>query len=137
MAKKDNRGAPRQFPYTLEETEALFKQYQQETYDNTVVFPSWPDFLSRINVTTQEADEVMLNPVDTNKRLSEFLKKALGWCMAQLFSNPNWMKKPVAAIYLSKQKFGGYCYTDRQDIKQDTKTEITVKFGGKSKDPFG
>jgi hypothetical protein len=75
--------------------------------------------------------------VDTNKRLAEYLKKALGWCMAQLFSNPNWMKKPIAAIYLSKQKFGGYCYTDKQEVKQDTKMDITVKFGGKSKDPFG
>jgi hypothetical protein len=131
--KKNNIGAPRQFPFTLEETQELFEQYQKETYDNTVVFPSWPDFLSRINVTPQEADEVILNPVDTNKRLSEYLKKALGWCMAQLFSNPNWMKKPVAAIYLSKQKFGGYCYTDKQEVKQDTKMEVNVKFGSKLK----
>lgn len=137
MAKKDNRGAPRQFPYTLEQTEELFDQYQQETKENIVIYPSWPDFLSRINVTPEEADEVILNPVDTNKRLSEFLKKALGWCTAQLFSNENWLKRPVAAIYLSKQKFGGRCYTDRQDIKQDTKTEVFVKWGGKSKDPFG
>ena len=137
MAKGIPRGAPRQFPYSLDETKKLFEQYQSDTRENIVVFPSWPHFLSSINVTTQEADEVILNPVDTNKGLAEYLKKALGWCMAELFSNPNWMKKPVAAIYLSKQKFGGTCYTDRQDIKQDTKMEVTVKFGGKSKDPFG
>ena len=137
QTKKNFGGAPRQFPYTLEETKKLFEHYQEQTKENIVVFPSWPDFLASINVTTQEADEVILSPVDTNKRLAEYLKKALGWCMAQLFSNPNWMKKPIAAIYLSKQKFGGYCYTDKQEVKQDTKMDITVKFGGKSKDPFG
>ena len=132
------RGAPRQFPYTLEQTVELFEQYKLETEENTVLFPSWPDFLSRIKVSVQEADEVICGPVNTNKELSEYLKKALEWCFVQLFSNPNWLKKPVAAIYLSKQKFGGYCYTDKQEVKQDTKMEINVSFGGKKKvkDPF-
>lgn len=133
MAKKIPVGAPRQFPFTYEETVELFEQYQKDTYDNIVVYPSWPDFLARIGVTTEDADNVIIRPVDTNKRLSDYLKKSLDWCMAQLFSNPNWMKKPVAAIYLSKQKFGNKCYTDRQDVKQDTKMDINVKFGNKVK----
>lgn len=132
------RGAPRQFPYTLEQTVELFEQYKQETEENTVLYPSWPNFLTRIKVSVQEADEVICDPVNTNKELSEYLKKALEWCVDQLFSNPNWLKKPVPAIYLSKQKFGGRCYTDKQEVKQDTKMEVNVSFGGnkKVKDPF-
>lgn len=132
------RGAPRQFPYTLEQTVELFEQYKLETEENTVLFPSWPNFLTRIKVSVQEADEVICDPVNTNKELSEYLKKALEWCVDQLFSNPNWLKKPVPAIYLSKQKFGGRCYTDKQEVKQDTKMEVNVSFGGKKKvnDPF-
>ena len=132
------RGAPRQFPYTLEQTVELFEQYKQETEENTVLFPSWPNFLTRIKVSVQEADEVICDPVGTNKELSDYLKKALEWCIDQLFSNPNWLKKPVPAIYLSKQRFGGRCYTDKQEVKQDTKMEINVSFGGKKKvkDPF-
>ena len=132
------RGAPRQFPYTLEQTVELFEQYKQETEENTVLFPSWPNFLTRIKVSVQEADEVICDPVGTNKELSDYLKKALEWCIDQLFSNPNWLKHPVPAIYLSKQRFGGRCYTDKQEVKQDTKMEINVSFGGKKKvkDPF-
>ena len=132
------RGAPRQFPYTLEQTVELFEQYKQETEENTVLYPSWPNFLTRIKVSVQEADEVICDPVNTNKELSEYLKKALEWCVDQLFSNPNWLKKPIPAIYLSKQRFGGRCYTDKQEVKQDTKMEINVSFGGKKKvkDPF-
>lgn len=133
-------GAPRQFPYTLEQTTKLFEDYQKKTYDNIILFPSWPDFLASINVSTAEADETIIKPVATNKELSQYLKKALDWCFAQLFSNPNWLKKPIAAIYLSKQKFGGRCYTDKQEVKQDTKMEISVNFGGKQKrkvDPAG
>jgi hypothetical protein len=127
------RGAPRQFPYTLEETQEKFELYKQKVADNEVLFPCWQDFCVFIDVDTDMADEVMLDPVGTNKELSEYLKKSLKWCFNQLFTNPNWLKKPVAAIYLSKQKFGGYCYTDKQEVKQDTKMDINVSFGGKKK----
>lgn len=132
-------GPIRQFPYTLDQTKELFEQYKQKVQENEILFPCWQDFCVFIDVDTDTADKTMLTPVDTNKELAEYLKKAVKWCFNQLFTNPNWLKKPVAAIYLSKQKFGGYCYTDKQEVKQDTKMEINVSFGGKRKvqDPFG
>ena len=86
----DKRGAPRQFPFTLEQTQELFEQYKQETMENIIIRPCWPDFLTRNGISIEEAKEVINNPVDTNKNLSIYLKKALDWCTSQLMTHPGW-----------------------------------------------
>lgn len=134
---KGIRGRERQFPYTYEETASKFEQYKKDTRENIVEFPCFQDFLDRNNILLDDADNVVNSPNDKNKDLSLLIKKIIEWSFNQLFTNPNWLKKPVAAIYLSKQKVCGYGYTDKSEVKQDTKTEVNVKFGGKSKDPFG
>ena len=131
-------GAPRQFPYTLDQITELFEQYKADTNENIIICPCWPDFLSRNNISVEEAKETINNPVDTNKELSLFLKKALDWCTAQLMVHPSWGRQnSIKAIYLSKQDFGGTPYSDRQEIRQKGSMEINVKFGSKCKDPFG
>lgn len=134
----DKRGAPRQFPFTLEQTQKLFAQYKLETMENIIIRPCWPDFLTRNGISIEEAKEVINNPVDTNKNLSIYLKKALDWCTSQLMTHPGWGgNHAVKAIYLSKQDFGGTPYSDRQDISSKSDVTVKVNFGGKSKDPFG
>ena len=134
---KGKMGPNRQFPYTLEEIEERFEQYKQEIDDNTVLFPCIQDFFDRNDILMEEADNTVNDPVDKNIDLSKYLKKIIGWHFNQLFTNPNWLKKPVAAIYLSKQKVCGFGYTDKTEVKQDTKMDVNVKFGSKSKNPFG
>lgn len=137
---KGVRGPNRQFPYSYEETEQLFEQYKQDVRNNIVVFPCFQDFLDRNNILLEDADNVVNNPNDKNKDLSLLIKKIIEWSFNQLFTNPNWLKKPVAAIYLSKQKVCGYGYTDKSEVKQDTKMDVNVSFGSKGKkmkDPFG
>lgn len=131
-------GAPRQFPYTLDQFKVIFEQYKQDTAENNIPRPCWPDFLARNNILVDDAKEVINSPVNTNKALSLELKKALDWCTAQLMVHPGWGgSHGVKAIYLSKQDFGGTPYSDRQDIRQKGDMTVNVKFGGKVKDPFG
>ena len=133
-----SRGAPRQFPFTLEQTKRLFEQYQTETSENKIIRPCWPDFLSRNDISVEEAKRVINEPNNANRELSEYLKKALVWCTAQLMVHPGWGgQNAVKAIYLSKQDFGGIPYSDKQDIRARGDMTVNVKFGGKSKDPFG
>lgn len=133
---KGKMGPNSQFPYKYNDLEELFEQYKQESEEGKVLFPCIQDFFDRNNILMEEADNTVNNPVDKNIDLSKLLKKIIGWHFNQLFTHPNWLKKPVAAIYLSKQKVCGFGYTDKTEVKQDTKTEISVKFGSKSKNPF-
>ena len=133
---KGVRGRERQFPYTYEETVEIFEQYKNDTMEDIVKFPCFQDFLDRNNILLEDADSVVNDPNGKNTDLSKLLKKIIEWSFNQLFTNPNWLKKPVAAIYLSKQKICGYGYTDKSEVKQDAKMEVSVKFGGKCKNPF-
>lgn len=133
---KGVRGRERQFPYSYDKTMELFEHYKNETQANKVEYPCFQDFLDRYNILLEDADSVVNNPNDKNRDLSLLLKKIIEWSFNQLFTNPNWLKKPVAAIYLSKQKICGYGYSDKTEVKQNGEMAINVKFGGKSKDPF-
>lgn len=126
-------GAPRQFPYTLEETKERFEHYLDEVNAGSIKYPQIKDFFFRNNISMDDASAVVKSPVGTNKALSEYIKRIIEWHFITLFSHPDWLKKPVLAIYLSKQSVCGYCYTDKQEVKQDTKMDVNVSFGGKKK----
>ena len=130
-------GPPKKFPYDEQETDRRIELYKELTLEGHVKKPCWTDFLARNNISVDEAKRMIREYGPGEKTLSENLKKMLEWCTAQLFTADSWGGGNQAkAIFLSKQDFGLGGYSDRQDVKTDSKVEISVKFGGKSKDPF-
>ena len=130
-------GPPKKFPYDEQETKKRIELYKKETDKGNIRKPCWTDFLARNEISVDEATRMIKDYGPGEKALSETLKKMQEWCIAQLFTADAWGGGNAAkAIFLSKQDFGLGGYSDRQDVKTDSRVEISVKFGGKSKDPF-
>lgn len=138
MGTSTKRGAPPQFPYTLEEFHEIFERYKQKYYAGELKKPFWPDFLAENEISLEAAKATIKEPVASNRVLSEELKKALEWCTAKLMVADEWTKPQTSSksMFGLKQDFGIGGYTDRQDINASGKVDIQVRFGSKCKDPF-
>lgn len=127
-------GKPRQFPVELDEVERAIADYKDKVERKVIKKPSIAGFLGTIGASMDEYMEVIERPNDKNVPLSRALKKLGTWMDGQIIeqsAGPN----ASMAIFLLKQGFGGYKYADRQDVKTDNKLEVSIKFGGKCKDP--
>ena len=131
-------GKPLKFPYDLKETIRRIELYKELTLEGNIRKPCWPDFCSRNGIGVDEAKRMIDSYGPGEYELSRALKRMLEWCQAQIMTSDGWSGSSMTkAIFLAKQDFGGgVAYSDRQDVKTDSKVEISVKFGGKSKDPF-
>lgn len=129
-------GRPRQFPLGYNEASKEIEQYKIDTESGLIEKPCIPDFLARIGIAIDVWFDVIENPNDQNMRLSELLKNFAAWCDAEVIRWGTGTNYKLAALLLN-QGFSGHKYTMSNDVKQDTKVDITVNFGSKSKDPFG
>ncbi len=129
-------GRPRQFPLEYDETLQVIKQYKEDTANNLIDKPCIPDFLARIGIAIDTWFDVIDNPNDKNQLLSEALKNFAAWCDAEVIRWGTGTNYKLAALLLN-QGFSGHKYTMSNEVKQDSKMEINVKFGSKCKDPFG
>ena len=131
-------GQPRKYPYTLDETNQKIELYKDLTAEGYIKKPCWPDFLARNGIGVDEAKRMIDNYGPGEYELSRALKRMLEWCQAQIMTSDGWSGSSMTkAIFLAKQDFGGgVAYSDRQDVKTDSRVEISIKFGGKSKDPL-
>lgn len=132
------RGAPRQFPLEYNETVQAIELYKQKVNDGTFKKADFCHFCGEIGVDAQTFIDCVKNPCDKNRALVGELKKFITWLQGQYLTAPGWSGPNASkAIFALKQDLGGLVFTDRQEVKQDTKMEVKVSFGGKSKDPFG
>lgn len=129
-------GKPRQWPIDLAATEKIIKQYKRDADNGVIKHPSIAGFCGRCEASMAEYMDVIERPNANNMALSGALKKFGTWLDGAIIERSGGPNGSMA-IFLLKQGFGGYKYTDRQDVKTDAKVEIDVKFGGNVKDPFG
>lgn len=127
-------GKPRQFPVEEQELEQEIKRYKRDVDNGVIKRPSMAGFLGRIGASMDEYMEVIETPNAKNQGVASALKKFGTWMDGQIIEHSGGPNGSMA-IFLLKQGFGGYKYTDRQDIKTDNKLEVEIKFGGKCKDP--
>lgn len=131
MKKDITRGKPRQFPLDYKETKAKMREYQILYERNQIDIPSVPGFCAFIGTDTGKYMDTINNPVATNNNLADLLRAFGTWCDGITIDK---CPAPIARLLLA-QGFGGHNFTDKQEIKQDTR--ITVDFGGNLDDPFG
>lgn len=129
-------GKPRQFPAEEADVIAAIEQYKADVNHGVIKHPSIAGFLGRIGASMDEYMEVIERPNAKNLAVSAALKKFGTWMDGQIIEHSGGPNGSMA-IFLLKQGFGGYKYTDRQEVKQDSKVQLDVKFGGSCKDPFG
>ena len=120
-------GKPRQFPIEYEECERAIAEYKNKVESGEIEKPSIAGFLGTIGANTQEYMSVIYEPNNKNIPLSNLLKNFGSWMDGWIIAT---YPAPLAKFLLG-QGFGGYKYTDRQEVKQDTKMEIKVSFGKK------
>lgn len=129
-------GKPRQFPLDEPELVRAIKAYQEDVNHGVIKRPSVAGFCGRIGASIDEYLDVINSPNAKNAGVAAALKKFGTWMDGEIIeraAGPN----ASMSIFLLKQGFGGYKYTDRQEIKADGKVAVEVKFGGGMKDPFG
>lgn len=123
----------RQFPLEVGALRKRFAEYRQRVEDDKAYIPDWAHFLSTFGSYPEEAQEVLIEPKDKNIPLAAELKREIGWFIGQYSVHPAWRGQGTTkSIWLQKQ----LGYTDRQEIKSDTKTAINITFNGAGSDPF-
>lgn len=129
-------GKPRQFPLEGDELQREIEQYKHDVNHGVIKHPSIAGFLGRCGASMDEYMDVIERPADKNKGVADALKKFGTWMDGQIIEHSGGPNGSMA-IFLLKQGFGGYKYTDRQEVKTDSTVKVDVKFGGSCKDPFG
>lgn len=127
-------GKPRQFPLEEEELSKAIAAYKRKVDNEVIKKPSIAGFLGSIGASMDEYMDVIEHPNAKNIGVAASLKKFGTWMDGEIIERSGGPNGSMA-IFLLKQGFGGYKYTDRQDIKTDNKLEVEIKFGGKCKDP--
>lgn len=124
-------GAPRQFPLEYEEVVEAIRQYKEDLATGVIDRADFWDFCGRIGVSDDEVIEVVNNPNQKNEKLANELKRYVTWQKGQYASGPGWGGPNASkAIFLLKQKLGGYQLTDKQEVGISGKAEVEVKFSG-------
>ena len=73
--------APRQFPVEYDVAKKKIREYQNNYYKGNIKSPSIYGFLVTIDSNLDELREVINNPNDKNKPLSQMLKNFCNWMM--------------------------------------------------------
>ena len=126
-----------QFPLTYNEVKREIELYKQDLANGTIDRADFWDFCGRLGVSDDELINVMENPNEKNMELAQLLKKYVTWQKGQYLAGKGWGgPNSSKAIFALKQKMGGYQFTDKQEVQQNTDVKINVRFG-KVKAAFG
>jgi hypothetical protein len=124
--------APRQFPLEYDEVYKAIEDYKEKVEQGIIEKPSIANFLGTIGANTEDYMSVIYEPNNKNIPLSVLLKNFGAWMEGEIVAR---YPAPLAKFLLS-QGFGGYKYTDKQEVDQNIKAEIEVRFNGVN-DAFG
>ena len=131
-------GAVKLFPLTVEETRRKIRQYQKKVEDGTFEKADFWHFCGFLGVDDETVLETMERPGNKNREVAAELKRLVCWIKGQYATAPGWNgANGSKALFLLKQDIGGLQLTDKPESRQEGKLEVTVKFGGRVKDPFG
>lgn len=125
-------GAPRQFPLEYDAVYEAVEQYKEKVAQGIIKKPSIANFLGIIGASTEDYMNVIYDPVNKNIPLSKLLKNFGAWMEGEIVDK---YSAPLAKFLLC-QGFGGYRYTDKQEVDQNVKAVIEVNFNGVT-DAFG
>jgi len=127
-----------EFPLSFQQTRKKIREYQQKVESGEFEKADFWHFCGYLGVDDETILQVIRHPGRKNRELAQELRRLVSWVKGQYATAPGWNgPNGSKALFLLKQDIGGIQLTDKPEGRQEGKLEVTVKFGGKTKDPFG
>ena len=123
--------APRQFPVEYDVAKQKIREYQNNYYSGEIKSPSIYGFLVTVDSNLEELKEVISNPNDKNKPLSQMLKNFCNWMMSAYVETYS----PSAPLYRQLVDELSDCCNGKKDNQASMDLTVHLDFGG-SKDSF-
>ncbi len=131
-------GKTPRFPLGPEETREKIRQYKAMVETGEFEKADFWHFCGFLGVDDETVVAVIREPAPKEKEISVELKRFVSWVKGQYATAPGWSgSNGTKGLFLLKQNIGGVVLTDKPEVKGDGRTEISVRFGGRIKDPFG
>ena len=126
------------FPLSCEEVKERIVAYKEAVENGTFEKADFWHFCGFLGVDDESVISIMREPGSKYRALAQELRRMVSWIKGQYATAPGWNgSNGSKALFLLKQDIGGVLLTDKPVGKQDGKVEVTVRFGGGVKDPFG
>ena len=126
------------FPLSCGEVRERIREYKEKVENGTFEKADFWHFCGFLGVDDESVIQIMQKPGNKYKELALELRRMVSWIKGQYATAPGWNgSNGSKALFLLKQDIGGILLTDKPAAKGDGKMEVTVKFGGRVKDPFG
>ena len=127
-----------EFPLSFQQTRKKIREYQQKVESGEFEKADFWHFCGYLGVDDETILQVIRHPGRKNRELAQELRRLVSWVKGQYATAPGWNgANGSKALFLLKQDIGGIQLTDKPEGRQEGKLEVTVKFGSRTKDPFG
>ena len=127
-----------EFPLSVQQARKRIREYQQKVESGDFEKADFWHFCGYLGVDDETVLQVIRQPGRKNRELAQELRRLVSWVKGQYATAPGWNgSNGSKALFLLKQDIGGIQLTDKPEGRQEGKLEVTVKFGGRTKDPFG
>ena len=131
-------GAALKFPLTCEQTRRKIREYRKKVENGEFEKADFWHFCGFLGVDDETVLQVIRSPGKQNRELAQELRRLICWIKGQYATAPGWNgSNGSKALFLLKQDIGGMQLSDKPEGRAEGKLEVTVKFGGRVKDPFG
>ena len=127
-----------QFPLTCEQTRRKIREDRRKVESGEFEKADFWHFCGYLGVDDETVLQVIREPGRKHQDLARELRQLVSWVKGQYATAPGWNgSNGSKALFLLKQDLGGIQLTDKPEHRQEGKLEVSVKFGGRTKDPFG
>lgn len=131
-------GTTPKFPLTCEQVRRRIREYRKKVENGEFEKADFWHFCGFLGVDDETVLQIVRSPGRQNRELAQELRRMICWIKGQYATAPGWNgSNGSKALFLLKQDIGGLQLTDKPEGRREEKLEVTVKFGGRVKDPFG
>ena len=121
------------FPYSAKEFRIRAAAYKQQTNRGEIQRPDLSHFCGLNDLTVNDLVDYVKGCEDTKSSIVYEIKKFLTWMQGQYATHPAWSgPNQSKAIFLLKQDFGAFQFTDKQQTDSNRDININVSFGGRT-----
>lgn len=126
------------FPLTCEQTRRRIRDYRRKVESGEFEKADFWHFCGFLGVDDETVLQVIRSDRKQDQELAKELRQLVSWVKGQYATAPGWSgSNGSKALFLLKQDIGGVQLTDKPEQRRDGALAVTVKFGGRVKDPFG
>ena len=127
-----------EFPLSYRQTREKIGQYKEMVENGTFEKADFWHFCGFLGVDDETVLQLIRKPTEKEAPLALELKRMVSWIRGQYATAPGWSgTNGSKAVFLLKQDLGGLRLTDKPEAEGGGTSQIVIRFGGESEDPFG